>query len=75
MMVVSERVKTLCVCVCVCVCVCLFVCVCVCVCVIHVCVDECALKHVLSVVWTKGLGKGGRGCGQKVRGKGVGGVR
>ena len=51
------------------------VCVCVCVCVIHVCVDECALKHVLSVVWTKGLGKGGRGCGQKVRGKGVGGVR
>ena len=48
---------------------------CVCVCVIHVCVDECALKHVLSVVWTKGLGKGGRGCGQKVRGKGVGGVR
>ena len=33
MMVVSERVKTLCVCVCVCVCVYLSVCVCVCVCV------------------------------------------
>ena len=34
------------------------------------CVNECALKHVLSVVWTKGLGEGSRGCGQKVRGKG-----
>ena len=69
MMVVSERVKTLCVCVCVC------VYLSVCVREIYVCVDECALKHVLSVAWTKGLGKGGRGCGQKVRGKGVGGVR
>ena len=50
MMVVSERVKTLCVCVCVY----LSVCVCdLCVC------EECALKHVLSVVWTKGLGEGG----------------
>ena len=62
MMVVSERVKTLCVCVCVY----LFVCVCV----IYVCVKECALKHVLSVVWTKGLGEGGQGVWTKGKGEG-----